>query len=60
MQRSRPNFSLLMTASPDLVLYLDENYPRREEEERRYLNLNQWRVPDLVGEVSDMTIASDV
>jgi Uma2 family endonuclease len=47
-------------ASPDLVLYIGQNYPRRHEGERRYLNLNKWQVPDLVGEVSDATIASDL
>jgi len=47
-------------ASPDLVLYIGENSPRWRERERRYLNLNKWRVPDLVGEVGDTTIATDL
>ncbi|MBD1930409.1 MULTISPECIES: Uma2 family endonuclease [Cyanophyceae] len=47
-------------ASPDLVLYLGEDYPIWREGERRYLNLNQWRVPDLVGEVGDTSIATDL
>jgi len=47
-------------ASPDLVLYLGKNYPVWREGERRYLNLNQWRVPDLVGEVGDTTLATDL
>lgn len=47
-------------ASPDLVLYVGEGFPQRQEGESRYLNLNQWRVPDLVGEIGDTTIASDL
>ncbi len=47
-------------ASPDLVLYLGKNYPVWREGERRYLNLTQWRVPDLVGEVGDTTLATDL
>ncbi len=47
-------------ASPDLVLYIGEGSPRWQEGEPRYLNLNQWRVPDLVGEVGDTTIATDL
>lgn len=47
-------------ASPDLVLYLGDDFPKRQEGESRYLNLNQWRVPNLVGEIGDTTIASDL
>jgi Uma2 family endonuclease len=47
-------------ASPDLVLYLGEDYPRRLPGERRYVNLNRCRVPNLVGEISDTTLASDL
>ncbi len=47
-------------ASPDLVLYIGEGSPRWQEGERRYLNLNKWRVPDLVGEVGDTTLATDL
>jgi Uma2 family endonuclease len=46
--------------SPDLVLYLGENYPRWQPGERRYLNLNQWPVPNLVGEIADRTLAMDL
>jgi Uma2 family endonuclease len=46
--------------SPDLVLYLGENYPRWQPGERRYLNFNQWRVPNLVGEIADTTLAMDL
>lgn len=47
-------------ASPDLVVYLGEDFPKRQEGESRYINLNQWRSPDLVGEISDTTLASDL
>ncbi len=47
-------------ASPDLVLYIGENYPQWQEGETRRINLLQWRVPDLVGEVADTTLASDL
>ena len=47
-------------ASPDLVLYIGSNWPQWREGESRYINLAQWRVPDLVGEVGDTTIAADL
>lgn len=47
-------------ASPDLVLYIGEGIPRWNEGEPRRLNLNNWRVPDLVGEVADTTLATDL
>ena len=47
-------------ASPDLVLYIDEGVPRWQEGEPRRINLNDWRVPDLVGEVADTTLATDL
>jgi len=47
-------------ASPDLVLYIGQNYPQWQEGEPRRINLNQWRVPDLVGEVADTTLATDL
>jgi Uma2 family endonuclease len=47
-------------ASPDLVLYIDDGFPQWQVGESRYLNLDQWRVPDLVGEVGDTTIATDL
>ncbi|MBR8826647.1 MAG: Uma2 family endonuclease [Gomphosphaeria aponina SAG 52.96 = DSM 107014] len=49
-----------IACAPNIVLYLGENYPRWQPEERRYLNLEQWRIPDLVGEISDTTLASDL
>jgi Uma2 family endonuclease len=47
-------------ASPDKVLYIGENYPKWQEGEPRRINLEQWRVPDLVGEISDTTLAIDL
>lgn len=47
-------------ASPDLVLYIGEGVPQWQEGEPRLINLNQWRVPDLVGEVGDTTLATDL
>ncbi len=47
-------------ASPDLILFLGDDYPKWQQGERRYLNLDQCRVPDLVGEISDTTIFHDL
>ncbi len=47
-------------AAPDLVLYLGEDFPRWQPGERRYINLNEWRVPNLVGEIADTTLATDL
>jgi Uma2 family endonuclease len=47
-------------ASPDLVLYIGEGVPQWQEGELRRIDLTQWRVPDLVGEVSDTTLATDL
>jgi len=47
-------------ASPDLVLYVGEGIPQWQQGEPRRIDLNQWRVPDLVGEVSDTTLATDL
>lgn len=46
--------------APDLVLYIGNDYPRWGEGERRYINLEHHRVPNLVGEVADTTLASDL
>lgn len=46
--------------APDLVLYLGDDYPRWQPGQPRRIDLNQWRVPDLVGEISDTTLASDL
>ncbi len=47
-------------AAPDLVLYLGENYPTWTKGNSRYINLNESRIPELVGEISDPTIAIDL
>ncbi len=52
--------SPLRAVAPDLVLYLGEDYPRWQSGERRYINLNKWRVPNLVGEIADTTLATDL
>jgi Uma2 family endonuclease len=50
----------LRAAAPDIVLYIGENVPKWREGEARRIDLLQWRVPDLVGEISDTTLASDL
>jgi Uma2 family endonuclease len=47
-------------ASPDLVLYISEGVPQWQAGEPRRIDLTQWRVPDLVGEISDTTLATDL
>jgi Uma2 family endonuclease len=46
--------------APDLVLYLGENYPRWQPGELRRIDLKQWPVPNLVGEISDTTLTTDL
>lgn len=46
--------------APDLVLYVGEGYPKWQPGDRRLIDLTVWRVPDLVGEISDTTLASDL
>ena len=46
--------------APDLVLYLGDDYPRWQPGQSRRINLTQYRAPDLVGEISDTTLASDL
>ena len=46
--------------SPDLIVYIGDDYPQWRAGETRKINLNKWRVPDLVGEVSDTTLAGDL
>lgn len=48
------------SAAPDLVVYLGEDYPKWKQGESRYINLDQWPVPNLVGEISDTTLSSDL
>jgi Uma2 family endonuclease len=46
--------------APDLVLYIGEDFPRWQAGDPRRIDLTQWRVPNLVGEISDTTLASDL
>jgi Uma2 family endonuclease len=46
--------------APDLVLYVGADYPQWQEGEPRRVDLMKWRVPNLVGEISDTTLASDL
>ncbi|UFP93351.1 Uma2 family endonuclease [Gloeobacter morelensis] len=46
--------------APDLVLYVGENFPRWQPGEPRRVDLRRTRVPDLVGEISDTTLTSDL
>ena len=48
------------SASPDFAVYVGEGIPQWQAGESRRINLNEWRVPDLVGEVSDTTLAIDL
>ncbi len=47
-------------AAPDLVLYIGEGVPQWQSGERRRIDLDRWRVPDLVGEIADTTLATDL
>jgi Uma2 family endonuclease len=47
-------------AAPDEVLYIGENSPQYQSGGSRRVNLMQWRVPDLVVEIADTTLASDL
>jgi Uma2 family endonuclease len=48
------------SASPDLVLYIGDPIPQWQPGELRRINLDHWRVPDLVGEIADTTLAFDL
>ncbi len=50
----------LKAASPDLMLYVGLGCPEWQPGEARRIDLHRWRVPDLVGEVADTTLASDL
>jgi Uma2 family endonuclease len=47
-------------ASPDEVLYIGEGFPRYVEGEPWRVNLSQSRLPDLVVEIADTTLANDL
>ncbi|NDJ15850.1 Uma2 family endonuclease [Myxacorys almedinensis] len=46
--------------APDLVIYLGDDVPQWGQGQRRFINLDESRVPDLVGEISDTTLATDL
>jgi len=46
--------------APDKVLYIGGDFHQWQKGEPRPINLNQSRVPDLVGEIADTTLASDL
>lgn len=46
--------------APDLVLYVGADYPQWQLGEPRRIDLSQSRVPDLVGKISDTTLANDL
>ncbi len=48
------------SAAPDKVLYIGGNSPRWQPGQPRRVNLAEWRVPDLVAEISDTTLAIDL
>ncbi|MBD2771921.1 Uma2 family endonuclease [Iningainema tapete] len=52
--------SPLKAGAPDLVLYLGEDYPRWQPGEPRRIDLHQWLAPNLVGEISDTTLTTDL
>lgn len=47
-------------AAPDKVLYVGGNSPQWSKGEPRRINLENCRVPDLVGEISDTSLATDL
>lgn len=47
-------------AAPDEVLYIGDGFPQWQTGEPRRINLDKWRVPDLVAEISDTTLAVDL
>jgi Uma2 family endonuclease len=50
----------MQAAAPDLMLYVGPDSPTWSKGKPRRINLSQWRVPDLVGEVADTTLAIDL
>lgn len=51
---------LTKSAAPDKILYIGGNSPQWQPGEPRRINLDQWRVPDLVAEIADTTLAIDL
>lgn len=48
------------SCAPDLVLYVGADYPQWQAGEPRRIDLSRSRLPDLVGEISDTTLAIDL
>ena len=46
--------------APDIVLYVGDDAPAWQSGQSRFIDLEQWRSPDLVGEISDTTLAIDL
>lgn len=46
--------------APDLIVYLGQDYPCWKPGESRFINLDEIRSPDLVGEISDTTFSDDL
>jgi Uma2 family endonuclease len=46
--------------APDIVLYVGDDAPTWKTGQSRFIDLEQWRSPDLVGEISDTTLAIDL
>jgi Uma2 family endonuclease len=46
--------------SPDLILYVGADLPQERSRDPGWIDLTKWRVPNLVGEISDTTLASDL
>lgn len=46
--------------APDIVLYVGGDAPTWQSGQSRFIDLEQWRSPDLVGEISDTTLAIDL
>jgi Uma2 family endonuclease len=47
-------------AAPDEMLYISDNFPQDRSGESPQINLNECRVPDLVVEISDTTLSTDL
>jgi len=46
--------------APDIVVYVGDDTPTWKIGQSRFIDLEQWRSPDLVGEISDTTLAIDL
>ena len=46
--------------APDIVVYVGDHTPTWKAGQSRFIDLEQWRSPDLVGEIADTTLAIDL